>query len=65
MFHKKKQSSHMYCTYHTIISHVGTVQFVKLNLLFKSRPIQGIRGLTREVVVALTTNIESQVLYTS
>jgi hypothetical protein len=33
--------------------------FFTFLLLF--RPIRGIRGLMREVIVALTTNIESQV----
>ena len=39
---------------------MGQVQFLTLLTFFCHRPIKGIKGLTREVVVAITTHIESQ-----
>ena len=39
---------------------MGQVEFLTLLTFFCHRPIKEIKGLTREVVVAITTNIESQ-----
>ena len=42
----------------TVVSPIGGISYSVY--LFCHRPIKGIKGLTREVVVALTPNIESQ-----